>query len=102
MVPLLWVCAGSPVYAAPEVLRKKYNTQADMWSAGIIAYMLLTARLPWHGNWGVGVAELYAGRTHPPCAAGSCSKHACSCMIAAVNHAQGQLDLAGVMLWRLC
>ena len=54
-------CAGSPVYGAPEVLRKKYDHSADMWSAGILAYMLLTARLPWHGNWGVGVAELYAG-----------------------------------------
>ena len=49
------------MYAAPEVLSKKYNHSADMWSAGIITYMLLTARLPWQGNWGVGVAELYAG-----------------------------------------
>jgi len=53
------------VYAAPEVLRKKYNHSADMWSAGIITHMLLTARLPWHGNWGVGVAELYAGGPLP-------------------------------------
>ena len=53
--------AGSPVYVAPEVLRKKYCSSADLWSAGIITYMLLTARLPWHGNWAVNVADLYAG-----------------------------------------
>ena len=52
---------GSPVYVAPEVLRKDYCSSADLWSAGIIAYMLLTARLPWHGSWAVGVADLYAG-----------------------------------------
>ena len=49
------------MYVAPEVLTKKYCSSADLWSAGIIAYMLLTARLPWHGSWAVGVAELYAG-----------------------------------------
>lgn len=56
------LCAGSPVFVAPEVLTKKYCSSADLWSAGIIAYMLLTARLPWHGSWAVGVADLYAGR----------------------------------------
>ena len=49
------------MYVAPEVLTKKYCSSADLWSAGIIAYMLLTARLPWHGSWAVGVADLYAG-----------------------------------------
>lgn len=60
------------MYVAPEVLRKKYTSSADLWSAGIIAYMLLTARLPWHGSWAVGVADLYAGAPpgeHVPCPA---------------------------------
>jgi serine/threonine protein kinase len=39
-------CAGSPVYCAPEVLRKKYGLKADVWSAGVLAYELLAARLP--------------------------------------------------------
>ena len=38
---------GSPVYVAPEVLKKCYGQKADVWSAGMVAYLLLCARLPW-------------------------------------------------------
>ena len=70
------------MYAAPEVLRKKYSFAADIWSAGIITYMLLTARLPWHGNWGVGVADLYAGRVGPcGLTAPVVALHACVCVL---------------------
>ena len=37
---------GTPIYVAPEVLRQKYGLPADLWSAGVIAYEMLTARLP--------------------------------------------------------
>lgn len=38
---------GSPAYAAPELLAKKvYGPKVDVWSAGIVAYALLTGRLP--------------------------------------------------------
>jgi calcium-dependent protein kinase len=54
--------AGTPIYIAPDVLKQKYSHPADMWSVGIIAYMLLTGRLPFSGEEGDEVAELYMSK----------------------------------------
>jgi serine/threonine protein kinase len=41
------VC-GSPIYIAPEVLRKApYAASSDIWSAGIICYFLLSGEFPY-------------------------------------------------------
>jgi len=62
--------AGSPEYAAPEVLAwldgsgDPYHKSCDMWSVGVTAYVLLSGELPFDFGEG-GDLEAHV-RTHPP------------------------------------
>ncbi|CAD7702265.1 unnamed protein product [Ostreobium quekettii] len=38
--------AGSPMYMAPEVFLGRYDVEADLWSAGVMLFQLLSGRLP--------------------------------------------------------
>uniref|UniRef100_A0A0G4GRZ0 non-specific serine/threonine protein kinase n=1 Tax=Chromera velia CCMP2878 TaxID=1169474 RepID=A0A0G4GRZ0_9ALVE len=38
--------AGTPYYMAPEVFYHKFNYKCDVWSVGILTYLMLTAHLP--------------------------------------------------------
>ena len=42
---------GSPLYMAPEIVaRTNYNSKVDIWSLGVIAWMLLTSKPPFDGK----------------------------------------------------
>ena len=41
---------GTPYYVAPEVLLENYNEKADIWSIGVIAFMLLSGKVPFSGK----------------------------------------------------
>lgn len=43
-------CFGSAYYIAPEVFTDSYNEKCDIWSTGIIMYILLTGRPPYVGR----------------------------------------------------
>ena len=41
---------GSAYYIAPEVISRNYTEKCDIWSCGIIMYILLTGRPPFNGQ----------------------------------------------------
>jgi calcium-dependent protein kinase len=41
---------GTPYYIAPEVLNKRYNQKCDIWSCGVITYIILSGSPPFNGS----------------------------------------------------
>ncbi len=41
---------GTPYYIAPEVFLQKYNMKIDIWSMGVVLYIMLSGKVPFPGR----------------------------------------------------
>ena len=47
---MMTTMSGSPYYIAPEVFLQKYNQKIDIWSMGVVLYIMLSGKVPFPGK----------------------------------------------------
>jgi calcium-dependent protein kinase len=55
------VSCGTMSYVAPEVLKKSYSSQCDLWSLGVITFILLAGYMPFSGDEATQSAKILEG-----------------------------------------
>mmetsp|Transcript_28912 Transcript_28912/g.79662 ORF Transcript_28912/g.79662 Transcript_28912/m.79662 type:complete len:542 (+) Transcript_28912:109-1734(+) len=53
---------GTLAYVAPEVIGKEYTSKCDLWSLGVIVFILLSGYMPFHGSESAQVRNIRAGK----------------------------------------
>lgn len=49
-VKVMQTPSGSPYYIAPEVFNSSYDAKCDLWSIGVVLYIMLSGKVPFPGD----------------------------------------------------